>query len=216
MTAFSHIVSLGYRCRTTHRLREHFGFSTAFPFDWWITPLKGGIAFLHDWDLDRLYDPARLREHRRWGRTLYIAHADYGVRLQHEFPMDERQRVLPRWRAAIPEARARTAHLMEKFGNLDRPDRTVLFVRELTPGEETRPDLIAGLREAVLARVPRAQSTFLLISRTGVKAEGWISLRIDDPMEEPWTGTAEIWDAALGALGFSFGRREGWGTPDAS
>ncbi len=99
-TAFSHVASLGRRCRTTHRLRRFFGFDTAFPFDWWITPLDGAVRFLRDWDLERLYDPARLRDVRRWGRSRYVEHADYRIRLQHEFPMDEaRQRVLPGWRA---------------------------------------------------------------------------------------------------------------------
>jgi hypothetical protein len=212
VTAFSHIVSLGFRCRTTQRLREHFGFKTAFPFDWWITPLAGGAAVLRDWDLGRLYDPAELREARRWGRTIYIEHRGYGVRLQHEFPMDlRREHVLPGWREHIGEARARTAHLMAKFDLLDRPDRKVLFVRELTPDEQRDPAGIEALRQAALARTPRAESSFLLISPEGVKADGWISLKVSDPVRTPWTGTPALWDAALATLGFRFERREGWG-----
>jgi hypothetical protein len=207
--AFTYIVSLGYRCRTTRRLRDHYGFDTAFPFDWWVTSLEGAISFLRDWDLERLYDPARLRDVRRWGRSMYVEHTDYRIRLQHEFPMDEaRQRVLPGWRAHVAEARARTAHLMRKFDALDRADRQVLFVRELRAGEEAQTELIAQLREAVLAHVPRAQSRFLLISRQGVAAEGWTPLAIDDPMTEPWTGTPQIWDAALQSLEFRLERQQ--------
>ena len=217
MTGFSHIVSLGYRCRTTQRLREHFGFKTAFPFDWWITPLAGGAAFLRDWDVERLYDPARLREARRWGRTAYIEHTGYHVRLQHEFPMDEaRVHVLKGWRAHIAEAKARTAHLMAKFEQLDRPDRRVLFVRELKAGEDGDLAGIAALRSAALARAPRAEASFLLISRSGVEAPGWRALRIDDPVKEPWTGTPAIWEAALGPLGYRFERREGWGAAEGA
>ncbi len=212
MTAFSHIVSLGYRCRTTQRLRDHFGFRTAFPFDWWITPLAGGAAFLRDWDIDRLYDPSKLKPVRRLGRTLFIEHTGYGFRLQHEFPMDlERVHVLPGWQGHIGEARSRTSHLMGKFDLLNRPDRKALFVRELM--EEEQGDLggIAALRQAVLDRAPRAESQFLLVSPSGVQAPGWRTLRIEDPVKEPWTGTPAIWDAALASLDYRFERRPGWG-----
>ncbi len=212
MDAFTHIVSLGYRCRTTQRLREHYGFKTAFPFDWWITPLASAVRLLRDWDLGRLYDPAQLREVRRWGRVIYIEHTDYRVRLQHEFPMDdERRRVLPGWRSHIEAARTRTGHLFEKFDALDRKDRRVLFVRELKAGEAADVGAVADLREAVLAHAPKAEARFLLISPQGAQAEGWIPLAIDDPRAEPWTGTPAIWDAALGSLGFRLERPEGWG-----
>ena len=217
MEGFTHIVSLGYRCRTTQRLREHYGFKTAFPFDWWITPLASAVRVLRDWDLDRLYDPARLREVRRWGRTIYVEHDDYRIRLQHEFPMDEaRRRVLPGWQSHIAEARTRTGHLMNKFGALDRKDRKVLFVRELRAGEEGRAGRLGELREAVLAHAPKAEARFLLISRRGVAADGWTPLAIDDPRAEPWTGTPEIWDAALAGLDFHLERPAGWGQRDAA
>ena len=212
VTAFSHIVSLGYRCRTTQRLREHFGFKTAFPFDWWITPLAGGARFLRDWDADRLYDPGQLREARRWGRTAFIEHTGYRLRLQHEFPMDlKREHVLAGWRSHIDEARSRTAHLMQKFDLLDRPDRKVLFVRELMAEEQADQTGIAALRQALLLRTPRAQTSFLLISPAGVEAPGWRALKVDDPVREPWTGTPALWDGPLASLGCRFERRPGWG-----
>jgi hypothetical protein len=214
--AFTHIVSLGYRCRTTQRLREHYGFKTAFPFDWWITPLQSAVRVLRDWDLQRLYDPAKLREARRWGRTIYVEHADYRIRLQHEFPMDdERRRVLPGWRAHVDAARTRTGHLMAKFDALDRKDRRVLFVRELRAGEEADATTLAQLREAALAHAPRAEARFLLISPSGAAAEGWTPLAIDDPRAEPWTGTPQIWDAALARLGLRLQRPDNWGEADA-
>ena len=130
MEGFTHIVSLGYRCRTTQRLREHYGFKTAFPFDWWITPLQSAVRVLRDWDLQRLYDPAKLRE-------------------------------------------------------------------------------------AALAHAPRAEARFLLISPSGAAAEGWTPLAIDDPRAEPWTGTPQIWDAALARLGLRLQRPDNWGEADA-
>ncbi len=214
MSAFTHIVSLGYRCRTTRRLRDFFGTSTAFPFDWWITPVEGLVRFLADWDLERLYDPARLAQRRRWGRVICVENRDYGFRLQHDFPMDEpREHVLPGWQAALPEARSRTAHLMAKLDQQDRGDRNILFVREVRPGEEAAPERFAALCAAAQARVPQAQASFLLISETGLEPAGWIPLRIKDPVRRPWSGTPAIWDAALASLDFRFERRPGWGEP---
>jgi hypothetical protein len=100
---------------------------------------------------------------------------------------------------------------MQKFDALDRKDRRVLFVRELKPDEEGQARLLAELREAALAHAPRAQASFLLISPGGAAADGWIPLRIDDPRAEPWTGTPQIWDAALGGLGFRLERPASWG-----
>ena len=37
------------------------------------------------------------------------------------------------------------------------------------------------------------------------------NFELDDPVAEPWTGTPAIWNAALGALGYGFERRPGWG-----
>src|SRR6185312_14173210 len=105
--------------------------------------------------------------------------------------------VLKGWRDHIGEAKARTAHLMQKFDLLNRPDRKVLFVRELMPKEEGDLAGIAALRAAALARTPRADASFLLISASGVQAPGWRALQIHDPLKEPWTGTPAIWDAAL-------------------
>ena len=63
----------------------------------------------------------------------------------------------------------------------------------------------------MLDRTPQAQAEFLLISPSGVQAPGWRTLRINDPLKDPWTGTPAIWDAALATLGHSFERRPGWG-----
>ena len=113
------------------------------------------------------------------------------------------------------EARSRTTHLMRKFDQLDRSDRRVLFVRELMVEEQGDLPVIAALRQAVLDRAPQAQAEFLLISPSGVEAPGWRTLRIDDPLKDPWTGTPAIWDAALDQLDYRFERRPGWGEVEA-
>ncbi len=209
MASFTDIVSLGYRCRTTRRLRDHFGFETAFPFDWWVTPLKGAIRIVQDWDLDALYDPDSLREVWIGDRLAYIKHEHYGVKLQHDFPFEPDGKWVDRnWRAGLDNARARSRHLMERFDALNCADRRVLFVRELDGKDERAIHRAVGLKTVIQQRIPLAETAFLLISRSGIGAEGWIALQIDDPLEDPWEGNAAIWDAALSTLGFSLGRSD--------
>lgn len=205
-TKFTYVVPLGYRCRPTLRLRDFYGHPTAFPFDWWNTPIEGLTRFLRDWDVDRLYDPRRLRVRWRPKDYPYIENTEYRFGLVHEFPREFGPMLTGRWRRALPEARARTAHLMEKFDKLAHPNRPALFVRNLAPGEEARPDAATALRQAVLDRLGLEDATFVLISRTGAQAQGWIALKIDDPSTEPWTGDAALWDAALATLGFGLNR----------
>ncbi|MEI9965528.1 MAG: hypothetical protein WDM92_13485 [Caulobacteraceae bacterium] len=69
MTSFTDVVSLGYRCRTTRRIRDHFGVEAAYPFDWWITSAKGAMRFLRTWDVDDLFDPACIAETRAGGAS---------------------------------------------------------------------------------------------------------------------------------------------------
>lgn len=206
MSGYFHIVSLGHRCRTTQRLREHFGYTTAFPFDWWITPVEGLIRFMHDWDADRLYRSDQLFVRHNLFQKAWVENREYGFRLVHEFTRDRWRLASRRFLEEVPVLKARTAHLMARFDDLDPKQRTVLFVRTLMASEEGDAAAFEELRRAVIARVPRARPEFVLISRTGIAAEGWIPLKIDDPSTERWSGDPVVWDTALSTLGFHLHR----------
>jgi len=198
----THAISLGYHCRTARRLRDHYGFNSSLPFDWWLTPLEGAVRFLHDWDVEILYDPRLLKERRVKGRLANIVNARYGIRLEHEFPRDETESVAAGWREHIDQAKARTAHLLDKFERMNRTNRRLLVVRELAPEEAGQAGLCRELFETVCGRMGRARLRFLLISPTGVEAPGWTALKIDDRTED-WQGDAALWDEALDRLGFT-------------
>ncbi len=209
MALFTDVVSLGYRCRTTCRLKQHYGVDRAFPFDWWVTPLKGARHFLQDWDVDTLYDPDALREIYDGDHLVYLEHERYGIKLRHEFPaLAGTKSVTPAWREWLHDARARTRHLMDRFERLNRIGRRVLFVRELEPGEERIKDRARPLGDLIRRRMPAAKTSFLLISPSGVDVAGWTSLKIDDPKRHPWEGDPQLWDAALSSLGFRVDRFE--------
>ena len=203
MKSFTALVSLGYRCRSTQRLRAFFGVESAYPFDWWVSPLKGAARLLRDWDVEPLLDIDMLQEVHAGRHIAYVRHRRYGIKLQHDFPLD-RKYIAPGWQEHIPAAKSRISHLMKKLDRLNRPGHRVLFCRELSDFEPAEPKLINELREAAAARTPLAEHEFLLISRSGMPAKGWISLRVDDPNPEPWSGDPAIWDRSLGSLGFRF------------
>ena len=203
MIAFTDVVSLGYNCRTTHRLREHFATRRAFPLDWWVTPLKGAVNFLRDWDLERLYDPQHLCEIAGDDQVAYIENALYGIKLQHEFPLGEgKLGVLPGWRDHIEQAKSRTRFLMDRFDGLNERGNRILFVRELGPDERRAPQLCIYLKQLIRGRLPLARCVFLLISADGMSVQGWHALKVDDPTIVPWWGNPQIWDRALSSLGF--------------
>ncbi len=202
MASFTDIVSLGYRCRTSRRLNDHFGQQRTFPFDRWVTPLKGAMRFVQDWNVDALYDARALRETHIDARLAYLKHERYGIKLHHDFPFEGGAKsISPQWRGWLAEARSRTRYLMDRFEALNRAGNRVLFVRELDRREERAPDFAFWLKGVVQQRMRKAETAFLLISPTGVAVDGWTPLKIDDPKTDPWEGDADLWNSALATLG---------------
>ena len=199
MELFTDVVSLGYRCRTTHQLRRHFGATAAYPFDWWISSMQGLTRLVTDWDVDRLFHPDDLAEFRSDGRIFFVRQPRYGLKLFHDFPMQAAV-MQEDWRDHIGNAKSRTLHLMEKFDSLNREGRRILFVREVG-GADKHPEMWArSLKRAIRERLPNAKSSFVLISSNGLAIQGWRPLTIDDAAEEPWTGNDELWRGALSSL----------------
>ena len=73
----SHIVSLGHNCQLTYQLRRYFNFATAFPFDWWVTNMRGVIDTLEGYLA--LTRPQELnRQNARVGNTAVVHFAYHG------------------------------------------------------------------------------------------------------------------------------------------
>src|SRR5665213_3926152 len=117
MKSFTALVSLGYRCRSTQRLREFFGVDSAYPFDWWVSPLKGVVRLLREWDIEQLLDLEMLQEVHAGRHVAYVRHRRYGVKLQHDFPLDGKY-VAPGWQDHLPAVNARISYLMRKLDRL--------------------------------------------------------------------------------------------------
>lgn len=152
----THIVSLGPRCATTYNLRRHYDFASAYPFDWWITPANGLLAFIRRMDVDWIYDPRNL-ELPDGKRS--VRHAPTGILLHHEFPRDAThpdRPVLDDFRDRLDGPRERTQHLLDKFRGLNRSGNCVVFIREEGIGPELEAALAPHFLDCAwaVARIP--------------------------------------------------------------
>ena len=202
---FDHVVALGYNCRVAYNLRRTFGFKTAYPFDWWVTPLPALAAFLHDPSLDRLYDPALLEPVIKGGGIHSIHNAHYRIQMEHEFPKLKNGFVRDDWIEFVNEPRTRTDYLLRRMREIPAGSR-VLFVRwtkrmerrEL--GERFEPlmrDVLHGLEQMF----PAVRRSVLLVDPpVRIEAPGVMAVRIPDPIRD-WKGTPELWTKALLGMG---------------
>lgn len=188
---FTQIVSLGERCSVAYNLRRHFDFRSAFPFDWWITTVRGLADFLRDGlDVEALYDPAQL-ERSPGARS--VRHKTYGFLLHHEFPRHWDVPGLPvsdDFLEHIEGPKRRTSYLIEKLRALDDPGERILFVREFVEHEtEAEVAALGDLRAALERLMPRAN---------------WKLAIVGGPRDEAtfdWKCDPKAWDVELARLG---------------
>jgi hypothetical protein len=177
------IVSLGPRCATSYNLRRYFNFSSAFPFDWWISPEVGVADVLRNLDVEKIYDPDRI-EITPAGQS--VRHKDFGILLHHEFPRHseiEGHTVKENFRDFIAGPKQRTQHLFAKLADLNREGERIAFVREQIASDE--------IEAALLERFDLAQ---------------WCLISIDKVTEESvhgWKCNPILWDALLEKLNIS-------------
>jgi hypothetical protein len=196
-----HIVSLGRACETAYNLRRHYGFATAYPFDWWISGTDGVARFIREANADDLY---RLSALEPVDDGASIRNARYDIRLHHEFPRDRGapgRPVIADWAARVAAPRARTAHLARRLFGLADTAGSIVFVRSCRPrdGEAA----LAALLQALEMRFPRQQVGVVLVNHQGADVAGYPAHRmaVAPPATADWRGDPAAWDAALGALG---------------
>jgi Putative papain-like cysteine peptidase (DUF1796) len=199
----THVVSLGGSCQASYNLRRYYDFSTAYPFDWWITPLSAVIRLLREFDIEKLYDPTRLKVSDNFDT---VFHADYALQLFHEFPRDHKNlfgngigRVCPNFCDYLAEPKSRTAYLWERFLGLNQADYRIFFIRQqISPAEASIQD---HLVDALQNTFPKPVSTVALVNTPGAKEQNGVCL-FDIPQGAPsWHGYTDAWDAALERLG---------------
>lgn len=174
------VVSLGPQCATAHNLRRYFDFSTAYPFDWWVTAGAAITTLLTDLDVEKIYDAANLQVIE--GRHS-VSHRQSGALLHHEFPRgsaypDGRSGpIAENYLDALPDRKSRAQHIFGRFAKLDDTASRILFVRQGVP--------IEGLEAALEKRFPLASWGIL-----------YVPILADDP-DLGWKQSPVAWDALL-------------------
>ncbi len=200
MVDVSRIIPLGQRCRLTHNLRRHYGFTTGYPFDWYILPLKGLLEILRqDLDPGGIYREDLLEEQRdEAGRVRHIRHRRLGIIHEHDFDK-EADVVVPHWREQIPRAAARFASLAGRLRER-APGPPPLFVRERHGAD--KPEQLLALRDALAALQPGGFHLLAVNYHAGTVPGGIPAIRVEEKPGFGWRGDPEAWSAALEASGF--------------
>jgi hypothetical protein len=192
-------------------VREYFGSTIAYPFDWWLTPIDGLISYLSDPNPERIYGAGALDEVVADGHVTSVVAPEFGFLLYHEFPRQDvglpTRVVAADWRAHVPEQRARHARRLDRMLALDRPGRRILFVRDRLDvdgkGDETAAASVAKLWSILSSRWSRAEIELLLVNvpcdaRTPERCVRWADFedaRGDDA--EGWRGNSAGWARAF-------------------
>jgi hypothetical protein len=132
-----HVISLGGNCRIAHNLRRVLDLKTAYPFDWWVSPLAGAIQFLNAPDLEKLYDPEALEAVRHNGGIFTVRNTIYGIGLHHEFPRDAKGLVQEDFRDFVEKPKARTRHLLDRLRELNSADNDIVCVRNAASNDRS-------------------------------------------------------------------------------
>jgi len=199
-TGVDHIVSLGTACETAYNLRRHYGFATAYPFDWWISRTAGVARLIRDGAAADLY---RAEDLEAWNGGAAIRNARYDLRLHHEFPRDWRapgQPVTADWMAHVAAPRQRTERLTRRLFGLGETARSIVFVRMAGPADSAQSD-IAALLDALQHRFAAVPIGMVFVNLRGPAPADWPVERVAVTRGGDWRGDPMAWDAALASLG---------------
>ena len=210
----THVVPIGLSCRVSYQVRTYFGSTTAYPFDWWLTPIDGLTRYLSDPDPDRVYGAGALEELVVGGHVTTVVAPEFGFQLYHEFPRQDvglpTSVVAPGWRDRVSKQRVVHARRLDRLLALNRPDRRILFVRDRldTDGksDDAAAESVAKLWSTLASRWSRAVIELLLVYvpcdvRTPEPRIRWASFEdVRGDTAEGWHGNSAGWTRAFTSL----------------
>ncbi len=215
----THVVPLGLSCRVAYQVRTYFGSTTAYPFDWWLTPIDGLTSYLSNPDPERVYGREELAELVVDGQVASVVAPRFGFQLYHEFPRQDvglpTPVVAPNWREHVAQARARHMQRLERLLALDRRGHRVLFVRDRLDvdggGTQAPSASVASLWRTLSRRWSRAKIALLLVNvpetpalvlprRCAVRRADFEDRPGTPP--EAWRGDSTRWAGAFAAAGY--------------
>lgn len=194
MNAPDLVFSLGPNCRMTWNLRHHFGTDRAYPFDWWITPVKSMLALLRRDEPFRVgLEDLVVTEPENGTRSVY----NRRLNLLHHHDFDRNGgEVLPITQPAVNQMNAKyTALFGRLWSDLDRAQRPLAVLNGIyggwggqTPDGGRNPLLNGRMPPQALFDAVRAQigaKLRLLVIEVGeterLDLEGGTVIRLPDP-----------------------------------
>jgi len=204
-----HIVSLGSNCQVAHNLRRYFNFSTAYPFDWWISGASGVVKVLDGYETNDLYSPASLIFQAIGANDrAVVLNKDLGISFNHEFPRDRKQPgspVLESYASHLPAAMERTDALTRRLFSLNRRGLRLLFVRRALRHEQADVNEYRALLETLSKRFSNVLFGLLMVNATLTKAQlgDAENLNIHSDRSFGWKGDPAAWDIGLAPLGIT-------------
>ena len=207
----THVVPLGLSCRVSYQVRTYFESTTAYPFDWWLTPIDGFLSYLSDPDPERIYGSGALDELVVDGHVLSVVAPEFGFQLYHEFPRHDvglpTRMVVPDWRDHVHKARAQHTRRLDRLLALDRRGRRILFVRDRLDVDEKGADAaeesVAKLWSTLSNRWGRAEIELLLVNvpcevRIAQPRVRWADFEdVRDDTPDGWHGNSAGWARAF-------------------
>ena len=121
---YDYVIPLGGNCETSWNIRNYFGYSHAYPFDWWITPFDSLLKILQD-DFQNLLNPANI-EIIRNNETVICNY--YKILHHHDFKRDDQEKVIEDIEHQVLTLRQKYDYLISRF-RADASSKKVLFIR---------------------------------------------------------------------------------------
>lgn len=216
---FRHVVSLGGNCEPAHQLRLNALHTVRGVFDWLVTPLDAIPTILADRGARLANEFVAVHEGTSVGCRAY------DVLYHHEFPRDDRNRVIFGMRE-VERCRAKLRHKWDNLEAACRGNEAILFVRlgpesdlpwdRCGPGREpVRSNDLNRIADAIGAAFPGLEFRLLVIALPG-GAEHVFSEALDPrvavralPRHRTvgWAADDEDWRALFSTLSLDRGGR---------
>ena len=204
-----HIVSLGSSCDVAYNLRRYFDYSTAYPFDWWVSSGAGVMKVLAGADVKALYNqPSLTFQRNQKTERAAVFNKCFDISFTHEFPRDVKipgGPVHENYQQYIPAAMERTEALIRRLFSLNGEGLRFLFVRRVLRSESADTREFQNLVETLSQAFSNVQFGLILVNSTLGRAQlgDAVSLHIPIKRSFGWKGDPDLWDASLATLAVS-------------
>lgn len=136
---FDEIVSLGYNCEISFRIRNYLGYLNSWPFSWsYILQRDKFVEALNDRGSIFQGEVSQC-EDKRVNSMLQCEKYEICFHPRGEYEGDDGKVRTECFAEAVSELRSRVSHLIDKFNGLLASEKKTLFIVGISPLEESAP-----------------------------------------------------------------------------